>query len=169
MSLEHRTRPAQRVSSNLLLGGAIGTTGLLAGLYYGYAVSVMPGLHRAGDQTMVEAMQQIDRAIQNPVFFISFLGAPALSLWALIRARRGQSNEALKWIMAGFALNALGLLITAGLNIPLNNQLDKAKNVAAARHDFENPWIAWNIVRTLVTTAAFACLARVPFLRSRTS
>jgi len=64
-------------------------------------------------------------------------------------------------------LNALGLLITAGLNIPLNNQLDKAHDVASARHDFENPWIAWNIVRTLVTTAAFACLVRVPFLRSR--
>jgi uncharacterized membrane protein len=171
MSLDHRTRtrtrPAQRVSSNLLIGGAIGTTGLLAGLYYSYAVSVMPGLHRASDQTMVQAMQEINRAIQNPVFFISFMGAPALSLWALIRARRGESNETLKWIIAGFALNALGLLITAGLNIPLNNQLDKAKNVATARHDFENPWIAWNIVRTLVTTAAFACLVRVPFLRSR--
>jgi len=76
MSLDHRTRPARRVSSNLLLGSAIGTTGLLAGLYYGYAVSVMPGLHRASDQTMVEAMQEIDRAIQNPVFFISCLGAP---------------------------------------------------------------------------------------------
>jgi uncharacterized membrane protein len=169
MSLDHRTRPAHRVSSDILVGGAIGTTGLLAGLYYGYAVSVMPGLHRAGDQTMVEAMQEIDRAIQNPVFFLSFLGAPALSLWALIRARRGQSNETLKWVVAGFALNALGLLITAGLNIPLNNQLDKAHDVAAARRDYENPWIAWNIVRTLVTTAAFACLVRVPFLRSRAS
>jgi len=178
MSLDHTTHPAppaarQRVSTNVLIGVGVVLTGLLAGLYYGFAVSVMPALHRSSDRTMVEAMWEINRVIQNPVFFLSFAGAPIASLWLLIRARRGGSPEYLRWIAVGFALNALGLLITIAFNIPLNNTLDKAgdparvSNLAAARDNFENPWIAWNIVRTIVTTAAFCCLARVAFLRPR--
>jgi len=163
----------QRVSTNVLIGVGVVLTGLLAGLYYGWAVSVMPGLRQASDRTTVEALWQMNRAIQNPVFFVSFAGAPILSLWALIRARRGGSSENLRWVAVAFALNALGLLVTIAFNIPLNNKLDKAfgpthpGNLAATRHHFENPWIAWNIVRTIVTTAAFCCLARVAFLRTR--
>jgi uncharacterized membrane protein len=77
-------------------------------------------------------------------------------------------------VAAGFGLNVLGLLISFAFNIPLNNTLDKAgdparmTDIAAVRDHFENPWIAWNIVRTVVTTAAFGCLARVAFLRART-
>jgi uncharacterized membrane protein len=35
------------------------------------------------------------------------------------------------------------------------------------RDDFVTPWVAWNIVRTLATTAAFACLAWALVLRGR--
>lgn len=171
------TRPARRpwVSIPTLIGSSIVLTGLLAGVYYGWAVSVMPGIRQSSDRTAVEALWQMNRAIQNPVFLLSFLGAPALSLWLLIRARRGGSGTMLRWIIAGFALNLLGLLITFAFNIPLNNALDKAGNpahhvnYAATRHHFEHPWVAWNIVRTVVTTAALCCLARVAFLRSRSS
>src|SRR5882757_3196120 len=99
----------QRVSTNVLIGVGVVLTGLLAGLYYGWAVSVMPGLRQASDRTTVEALWQMNRAIQNPVFFVSFAGAPILSLWTLIRARRGGSSENLRWVAVAFALNALGL------------------------------------------------------------
>ncbi|MGH3838754.1 MAG: hypothetical protein ACRDSG_06445 [Pseudonocardiaceae bacterium] len=49
-------------------------TGLQAGLYYAFAVSVMPGLRRIDDRAFVEAMQQINVAIINPWFFLSFFG-----------------------------------------------------------------------------------------------
>lgn len=52
-----------------VLGPATAGMGLLAGLFYAYACSVMPGLGRADDRTLVDAMQQIDKAIENPVFF----------------------------------------------------------------------------------------------------
>ena len=50
--------------------------GLLAGLFYAYSVSVVPGLGQADDRTLVDGMQQINEAIENPVFFVGFLGAP---------------------------------------------------------------------------------------------
>ena len=48
------------------LAAATITTGLMAGLYYAYACSVMPGLSRTDDRTFVSAMQQINVAIINP-------------------------------------------------------------------------------------------------------
>jgi len=58
-----------RARHELILGAAAIATGLLAGLFYAYACSIMPGLHASSDRTAVEAMQNINEAIQNPVFF----------------------------------------------------------------------------------------------------
>ena len=47
----------------LFRGGALAaatlTTGLMAGLYYAYAISVMLGLSRTDDRTFVSAMQPL--------------------------------------------------------------------------------------------------------------
>jgi uncharacterized membrane protein len=63
----------------LFRGGALAaatlTTGLMAGLYYAYAISVTLGLSWTDDRTFVSAMQQINVAILNPWFFVSFFGA----------------------------------------------------------------------------------------------
>jgi hypothetical protein len=40
-------------------------------------------------------------------------------------------------------------------------------NLAAVHDDFATPWVAWNIVRTLASTAAFGCLAWALVLRGR--
>ncbi|MCP9969421.1 anthrone oxygenase family protein [Actinomadura madurae] len=56
-------------------------------------------------------------------------------------------------------------LITQGINIPLNDRLDRAgdpariADLAETRRNFEDRWVTWNIIRTLVHTAAFTCLA----------
>jgi len=160
--------------SSLVLGVALVAMGLLAGLLYGYACSVMPGLARVDDRTFVDAMQQINEAIQNPVFFLTFLGAPALTVAALVIERRSGTREAGRWIVAALVLYGAGFLVTAAFNIPLNDELmragdpDRIDDLARVRSDFEGPWIAWNIVRTLAFTAAFGCLGRALFLRGRT-
>lgn len=60
--------------SNLVLAATAILTALVAGLFYAYSCSVSPGLGRLPDAGYLSAMQSINRAIQNPVFFISFLG-----------------------------------------------------------------------------------------------
>jgi uncharacterized membrane protein len=172
--LDHATaRTATRVRHELVLGAAAVATGLLAGLFYGYACSIMPGLHASSDRTAVEAMQNINEAIQNPVFFASFLGAPALAIWALVVESRHGSPVAARWVAAGAGLCVVGLLVTFAFNIPLNDELEKAgdvstiANIAKVRDDFETPWTIWNVVRTLAISASFGCLARALFLRGR--
>jgi uncharacterized membrane protein len=67
----------------------------------------------------------------------------------------------------------IGLLVTFALNVPLNDDLaeagdpDRIADIAAVRDDFYGPWVAWNIVRTVATTAALGCLAYALMLRGR--
>jgi uncharacterized membrane protein len=164
-----RARPRR----DLVLGSAAVASGLLAGVYYGYACSVMPGLHAASDRTAVEAMQQINEAIQNPVFFATFMGGPALAIWAFVRERRRGSSPAMRSVAAGAALGVVGLLVSFAFNIPLNDKLMEAgdpstiADIAKVRDDFEMPWTIWNVVRTLITAGSFCCLARALVLRGR--
>jgi uncharacterized membrane protein len=156
----------------LVLGAALLATGLLAGFFYAYAVSVMPGLGRADDRAFVDSMQQINEVTPNPLFFLSFFGAPLLCLAAAILARRSRS-QGTRWIVAGLVLSFLAFAVTVAFNIPLNNELkdagdtDQIRDLAAVVDDLEDPWVAWNIVRTLAATAALACLGRALVLYGR--
>lgn len=173
----HTTTTAlhRRRAAVWLLGSATVATGLIAGLFYSYAVSVMLGLAKTDDRTFVEAMQRINVAIQNGAFLPVFMGAFVLPAGAAVLHRRLGMREAARWTAAAAILYGLGLLVSFGINIPLNDKLDQAgdpdliANLAAVRHDFEGPWVAWNIVRTVLSTAALGCLGRALLLHGRES
>jgi uncharacterized membrane protein len=156
---------------NWILGLAVIATGLQAGLYYAFAVAVLPGLSDADDRTLIDAMQQINDAIENPALFLTFLGAPALALAAAVLSRRYGTRELMGWVVAGLALAVVGIVVTGAFSLPLNDDLAAAGDpgrigdVTGVRDDYVGPWVAWNIVRALAFTGAFACLARAIFAR----
>lgn len=156
--------------AGITLGGAAAATGLLAGVYYAYSTSVMPGLAQTGDRAFVDTMQQINIAIVNPAFLAAFLGAPALTLAALLAGRRLRSA---RWTAAALALNVIGLGVSTFANIPLNDQLQQAgdprhlADPAAVRAQFEAAWVAWNVVRGLLTAGALLCLGRALMLNGQ--
>lgn len=149
-------------------------TGLFAGLFYTFAVSVMIGLHQVDDRTFVGAMQQINVGILNGWFFASFLGAPVLVALAAALQFSAADKRAVPWIAIGFVLVAVPLIITMGINVPLNNALAAAgepgqiADLAAVRAHFEAAWVRWNIARAVTSTAAFACLTWALVLYGRT-
>lgn len=131
--LHNRNQEAQRQrrdTAGMVLGLAMIATGLSAGLLYSYACSVLPGLGQTSDRTFIDAMQQINKAIQNPVFFASFFGALALTAVAAAQQRRLGPGAATRWTMAALALYALALLVTVGANVPLNDHLAAAGDPA---------------------------------------
>jgi uncharacterized membrane protein len=160
-------------STPLVLVAAAIATGLLAGFFYAYSVSVMPGLDQADDRTLVDGMQQINEVVANPVFFLSFGGAPILIVAAVILARRSGAERTTRWIVAALVLYGVAFFVTVAFNIPLNDDLEDAGDpgriaeLAAVRDDFYGPWVAWNIVRTVVSTAALGCLAYALLLYGR--
>ena len=58
-------------------------TGLAAGFFYAYHVSVTRGHALVGDRAYVEAMQAINATVRNAEFALSFFGALVLGVVAL--------------------------------------------------------------------------------------
>jgi uncharacterized membrane protein len=171
---EHHPPTGADRSADIVLAGAVIAMGLLAGLFFFSSTAVMPALTAADDRTLVDAMQQMIDTIENPFFFLALLGAPVLAAVALVQARRSGAAETAGWIVAGLALYSVMVVITAAVHFPLNEELKEAgdpariEDLAAVRDDFVTPWVAWDIVRTLATTAAFGALVWALALRGTT-
>lgn len=152
-----------------LLEIVLGTTtlfcALLAGFFFSYTISVNPGLRKLDDASYLSAMQQINRAVLNPLFLICFFGANLLlvmaTIWCFLLASPLLLPVSFAWIM-----HTVGVFgITARRNIPLNNRLERfdlLKSTDASRlqmrTSFEKPWVFWNTLRTLCSLATLVCL-----------
>jgi uncharacterized membrane protein len=168
-----QTSGSEDRSLNIVLGAAVLATGLVAGLYFFSSIAVMPALSAADDRTLVDAMQVMIDKIENPAFFAVFLGAPVLAGIALAQALGSGQTTIAGWIIAALALYTVMVVVTFAVHIPLNDDLQQAgdpariENIAEVRDDFVTSWVAWDIVRTLVTTAAFGALTWALVLRAR--
>jgi uncharacterized membrane protein len=158
--------------AGIVLAAATVAVGLIAGLYFGWAVAVMPGLGALDDRAFVDAAQQLDDAIRNPLFFGIFLAAlalPGISLY--LQGGLGARPET-RWILAALILFVVQAVITMGIHEPLNTDLVDAgdpnglADPGGVRADFEEGWVAWHIVRTVLSTAALGCLAYALLLLS---
>src|SRR6478609_9203565 len=139
----------ETLRSPVLLAATV-AAGLQAGTYYTWACGVMPGLARTDDRTFVSSMNHVNVAIVNPVFMLTFLGAPALAAAAVATS----TPSARGWAIAGLVLAIGTVVVTGAGNIPLNDALA----AGGSRADFETAWVRWNVVRTLTSTGALACL-----------
>ncbi|MFD8973678.1 DUF1772 domain-containing protein [Streptomyces sp. NPDC059593] len=146
-----------------VLGAAAVASGLVAGLLFAYVCSVMPALARSDDRVFVEVMRNINDVIQNPLFFAVFLGAPIL---AAVAAWQHRATGARGWTLAALVLSLGVFLVTTAGNVPLNAALATAQDPVAARAAFEDPWVTWNLVRTLLATAGLVCLVRALMVRT---
>lgn len=135
--------------SEIVLLTARTLSGLLAGVFLAYTVSVMPALRAMDDKTFVTVMNRINVVIVNPVFLAVFLGAPVAALAVLLWVRN-------PWAVGGAVFAVASLVVTGVFNVPLNDRLA----AGGAREAFENAWTVWNVVRTVTASAALVCLVR---------
>jgi uncharacterized membrane protein len=149
---------------NVTLIAATTATGLAAGLFYSFAIAVMPGLRQVDDRSFVDAMQRINVAILNGWFALSFGGALVLTVLAAILEWRAGTRSVALWIAVAAVFYVAMLLITFVINVPLNNRLNAAgdpariPDLAAVRSAFETSWVRWNAVRAVLVTASFVTL-----------
>jgi uncharacterized membrane protein len=144
-------------------------TALLAGVFFGYAVSVNGGLARLKDKEYVAAMQSINVVILNPLFMATFMG-PVILLPVITFLRWNTPDAFL--LLAATAIYLVGVFgITAGGNVPLNEKLANCdlkngseKEIADARKTFEKPWNRLHTLRTLAAIAALTLLLSVPLV-----
>lgn len=156
---------------NIILLLAATTTALIAGLFYAWTCSVTVGLSRLPNAEYIAAMQAMNRAIQNPLFFVSFFGTLLLlPLSVYWHYEQPMSPRFLFLLAATVVYGVGGFGFTVLGNIPLNEALDAfdltaatEEAVAHQRAMFENPWNRLNTIRTIASTVAImlvtmACL-----------
>jgi uncharacterized membrane protein len=149
--------------SDATLVAATLAMGMMAGVFALYSHTVMRGLGRTDDRTFVGAFQSIDKAIINPWFLSTFLGALVFSMLAGLLQL---GSLRMPWILAALVLYLIAFVATIAVNVPLNNDLkaagdvDRITDLAAVRGRFnEAKWARWNHVRTVTSVAATVCLA----------
>lgn len=153
----------QRTHSTLLVLATL-ATGLSAGFFVTYQISVTRGLALVDDATYVATFQAVNETVRTGWFAAFFFGAAPLaalaawSCWSRSRARAGL-------LAAAAVLQLAGVLgVTFAGNVPLNEELadvtsTEPRVLAEARADFEDDWNRLNLVRTLAGLAAFTLVA----------
>ena len=154
----------------VVLVGSIVSTGLMAGLFFGWAVSVIPGTAAVDDRTYVLTMQNINREILNPAFLVAFVVTPlVLVATAILEARAGNTRRATTLAAAATTYLIGVFAVTAGGNVPLNNALEgfdladaTVDQIQARRTSYETRWNQWHNLRTVASIgslvlAAVAC------------
>lgn len=132
---------------------------LVTGLFYSYSCSVNPGLKQLGDSEYIGAMQSINRAILNPIFFLSFMGALIFLPISTFLSFTTWDSPKFLLIVGALVLYACGTFgVTIFGNVPLNEALDafdlknaSAAEISLARKNFEIPWNNLHSIRTIAS------------------
>lgn len=150
-----------KMATLLLIVTAV-LTALIAGLFYAYSCSVVLGLGKLSDGEYLKAMQNINREILNPVFFMSFMGTAVL-LPVSAFVFRGQQPAFIFLLLATLAYLIGVFGVTVAGNVPMNDMLDKFDISGATtgaikqmRESFENRWNLLNNVRTVFSVISIA-------------
>lgn len=151
-------------SQNILLFLSVLLSGMVAGLFYGYSCSVIPGLGNLSNREYLKAFQFINKAILNPYFFTSFMGTLIiLPVTAWVNYSK-VSDTSFYFLLAATIIYCVGVFgVTAFGNVPLNNSLthfdiNPASELAVSqkREAFEKLWNHYHSIRTIASVLTFS-------------
>ena len=151
--------------SNITLFAATLLIGLTAGLCFTWGNAVTPGIGQLDDLGYLQAFQKMNRSIENPLFFVVFMGSLLVGTAAVFNSW-GASAIHFRLVLLAVILYFLGVIvITVVGNVPLNQILDKAdlassslEELRALREKFENPWNRFHSIRVVSGIVSFGLL-----------
>ena len=134
-------------------------TGLSAGIFFSWSITVIPGTKLISDSSYLETMKSINIRIKNPLFLVIFIGP------IFLLAYQARSFDPLP--VAALLIYLIGPLgITFTKNIPLNDKLDtkdlnslSLTDKKSFRQDYESKWNFWNSIRTVMSIISFILVA----------
>jgi uncharacterized membrane protein len=151
---------------------AVILTGLAAGFFYAWQVSVIPGTKKVIDLTYLESMQSINRAILNPAFFLVFFGTMVLLWLATIQSYGSNKTMFICLLIAAISYTVGTFWVTAVGNVPLNDQLEalnlselSAEKLSEFRQYYESKWNRLHMVRTAFSLISFIAVVIGMYIR----
>lgn len=137
---------------------------LSTGFFFAWSVSVILGTNKVGHLTYLETMQNINREILNPVFFIVFFGSLiALGITTFLQFN---NKTVFVLVLASTIIYLIGTFgVTAFGNVPLNNELEaltitnlNAIELNNFRSYYESAWNHYHGIRTISSMVSFILL-----------
>lgn len=130
-------------------------TGLSAGFFLAWSVTVIPGTKVISDRSYLEAMKSINKKIKNPIFFILFFGPAPLLIYNATNLETLAITAAVTYLTG-----PIGITMTK--NVPLNNKLDaqdldqlSCEEESYFRQIYEPTWNRWHYIRTFISVISF--------------
>lgn len=146
---------------SIILFSSIFLTGLSAGLWYAWQVSVIPGTLKTSASVYLQTMQSINRAILNPAFFVIFFGGAVLLIISAFQ-HFGQGPKFWLLLTSGLIYFIGTIMVTGRGNVPLNNELEvlnlsemTVKQLTDFRAHYEIKWNRYHLVRTVFALISF--------------
>lgn len=144
---------------------------LSTGFFFAWSVSVVLGIKKVSDFTYLETMQNINREILNPFFFLVFFGG---LITLIINTALQYNNKPGFWFhFASAIIFLIGVFgVTAFGNVPLNDALnnlniDKLNVVELKnfRSYYEGSWNGYHTLRTVSNIVSFILLLIPIFIK----
>lgn len=132
----------------------------IGGLFFAFSVCVMTALGRLPAHQGMAAMQAINVAILNPLFFAAFFGTAAICAALILLSLADWNPSHSAYLTAGGALYLVGgILVTMVFNVPLNRALGTASGTEGAQdaelwRRYLSVWTAWNHARLVCCLCA---------------
>jgi uncharacterized membrane protein len=154
------------VTTALVLAAALGSA-VVAGVFATFSGFVMRALEALPPATGAAAMQAVNVTALRPPLMTALFGTAALCVAAAAAVLAGGGPVAP--VLAGAAAYLAGaVLVTAGANVPLNDELRRSvpgtPEGDAVWARYLRVWTRWNTVRAVACTGAAAALGSAPFL-----
>ncbi|MGO1118633.1 anthrone oxygenase family protein [Rhodovibrionaceae bacterium A322] len=149
-------------------------TGCMAGFFYAFSITVMWGLDAGDHFVAIAAMRDINGAVRNFPFFVTFFLTGPVILTGAWLAFKGGGRQIAGWLGTAAVAYIIGVnLVTFTVNVPLNDGLAALVlplSPEAAHQvwlDYSGVWTDWNHVRTLANSLSLLLLGWSLFLWGR--
>jgi uncharacterized membrane protein len=134
---------------------------LVAGIFFAFSTFIMAALSRIPPEQGINAMQQINITVINPLFLLAFMGTGVVCLALGGGAFYRWEDAGTKLIMQASLIYLIGCFgVTMALNVPLNDALAAVQpatpEAATLWARYLRDWTFWNHVRTVAPIVSAA-------------
>jgi uncharacterized membrane protein len=128
---------------------------LVMGVFWGTWFSLSRTMDQLSGETFVAVGHQMIRNLGVPMAILLPL-ALLSALVTLALLRQGRQTVAFWWVLAGFLLMTVALVITLAVEVPIDNQIQDwtAATLPGDWRSIQARWELWHTIRTFSSIAA---------------
>ena len=143
---------------------------LVMGVFWGTWFSLSRTMDQLSGETFVAVGHQMIRNLGVPMAILLPL-ALLSALVTLALLRQGRQTVAFWWVLAGFALMAVALVITLAVEVPIDNQIQDwtAATLLGDWRSIQSRWELWHTIRTFTSIAAVIAVTISTAVTARSS